>query len=106
MKGLITLTLLIATFLGGYHLGRTGAFGDLSGDKILQSASKLFDGLRKFAGDKNAAGQAPQAAPQPPAETPQPAQIAASATNLRQPGKDAIVLQINGKRYEVCEGRR
>jgi len=106
MKGLITLTLLVATFLGGYHLGRVGAFGDLSGggDKALKAASQLVDGLRKFAEGVKNAPKPPETGAQP-AQTPQPAQIDATR-NSRPPGQDAIVLHINGKRYVVCEGRR
>ena len=100
MKGIVILALLIATFLGGYHLGRQGAFGDLDSDKAVQFASKAFDALKKLVGGNKAQSANPSDAQ----TAPRPAQISAADAGNRP--ADGITLQINGKTYVVCQRPR
>jgi len=103
LKGIVILILLAATFLGGYHLGREGAFGDLSTDKAVQFASKAFDALKKLTGGfKGGQAATPAQGEESSARlpAPQPAQI--SAARADHLSDDGITLQINGKTYVVC----
>jgi len=103
LKGIVILILLAATFLGGYHLGREGALGDLSADKAVQFASKAFDALKKMTSGlkgqpASCDARGEESSPRLPA--PQPAQIsAAPADHLSD---DGVTLHIDGKTYVVC----